>query len=428
MSDAAAPARARRRRQDLDWLRVIAILLLLFFHSAMPFVAEWGWHLKNAETSHLLLELNYFLSRWRMALLFLISGVGTAYALGTRGAGQFLRERARRLLLPLAFGMLVVVPPQIYLERLARGASFGSYLEFWPTVLELRFWPAGNLSWHHLWFVAYLAIYSLALLPLFLALRGERRRRMVGRLTAVVRRAGLQAFALPLALPLVLLLPRFPGPQNVVDDVAMLLYYLVFFLYGYLLADADAIWAEIERRRATSLRWAVGCTLAVNVLRWNGVDPDPGYTAAWAAYGGLLALGAWSSVVTILGYARRHLTRGGPVLAYANEGIYPFYILHQTVIVTVAFYVIPLPEGPIAKFAFVSLVSFALTAALYEVAVRPFDVARVLFGMTRRGNEQRGGDVHVLERPRGELRQRVPREGAFRPAHPLSGGDDMETG
>lgn len=378
MSDTAAP---RLRRHDLDWLRVLAICLLVLFHAAMPFVAEWHWHLKNAELSNLLLEVNFFLQRWRMPLLFLISGIGTAYALGSRPPARFLRERARRLLLPLVFGILVVVPPQIYMERLAQGQTFRSYLGFYPTVFALHLYPAGNLSWHHLWFVAYLAIYSIALLPVFAWLRGERGRRMAALLSRLVARTGLWVLALPLALPLALLLPRFPGPQDVVHDWAMLLYYMTWFLYGYLLSDADALWARIEGRRATSLRWAVVGLLATNYLRWNGLDPQIDTTVPGALYAGLTALTAWHWVLAILGYGKHHLSFSNRVLRYANEGIYPVYILHQTVIVVLAFYVVPLREGVFGKFLFLSLAAFGLTWALYEVLVRPFAASRVLFGL-----------------------------------------------
>ncbi|HEU4566376.1 MAG TPA: acyltransferase family protein [Gemmatimonadaceae bacterium] len=378
MSDSPAP---RPRRHDLDWLRVLAITALIFFHAAMPFVAEWGWHLKNAQTSNLLLEVNHFLHGWRMPLLFLISGVGTAYALGRRSPARYLRERGRRLLLPLVFGSLVVVPPQIYMERLAQGVPFGSYLDFYRTVFTLRVYPAGNLSWHHLWFVAYLFLYSVALLPLFAWLRGERRRRATAVLASLVDRAGLWVLALPLALPLALLRPSFPGPQDVVHDWAMLLHYLIWFLYGFLLSDADELWARIEERRGTSLRWAVLGLLAVNYLRWNDLEPAMRVSSAYSLYSTLAAVTAWHWVLTVLGYAKRYLSFSNPVLRYANEGIYPIYILHQTVTVVLAFYVLPLQEDLFAKFLFLAACTLALSWALYEVLVRPFAVTRLLFGL-----------------------------------------------
>lgn len=369
------------RRHDLDWLRVLAILLLLYFHTGMLFTAEWGWHIKNADTSNLVLEVNFFMSRWRMALLFLISGIGTHYALRRRSAGEYTRERATRLLVPVLFGMLVIVPPQIYLERVANGAAYGSFLEFWPTVLELRPYPAGSLSWHHLWFVFYLFLYSLVALPLFLALRGERAQGWRTRLASGLAGWRLYTLALPLGAVLAALRVRFPGPQNIVDDWAFLLFYFLFFVFGYLLAVADGIWTIIERQRRTSLTLAFLAILSINYIRWNDLSPDFSYSAPRALFELLHGFNSWCWVLAILGYARRHLNFRNRFLAYANEGIYPFYILHQTVIVIVGFYVVQVEESILAKYLFVSTVSLLLSWAIYDLLVKPFPIPRFLFGM-----------------------------------------------
>lgn len=373
------------RRHDLDWLRVIAIVMLLYFHTAMIFTAEWGWHIKNAETSHLLLELNYFLSRFRMALLFLISGLGTAYALGSRGAGGYLRERALRLLLPLAFGVLVVVPPQIYFERVASGVEYGSYLEFWATVFQLRPYPEGSTSWHHLWFVAYLFLYSVLALPFFLWWRGPRGER--ARAAAERWLAGPVPYllaGLPLAVVMMALQVRFPGPQNVVDDWARLGFYLLFFVYGFVLCRAEAAWRFLERNRRSALRLAFVSILLINGIRWNGLEPAWGYNPANLALIGLGAFSSWFWVLAILGYGRRYLGFRNRALDYANEGIYPFYIVHQTVIVTVGFYVVQVPESVLAKFLFTSTLSLLLSVAVYHLFIRPFALPRLLFGMKPR--------------------------------------------
>jgi glucan biosynthesis protein C len=376
-----AHAPARPRRHDLDWLRVIAIVLLLFFHSAMPYVAEWDWHLKNAETSPLMMEISYFLSRWRMALLFLISGVGTAFALGFRPARGYLRERALRLLVPLHFGILVIVPPQIYMERLADGASYPSYLHFWPSILQGRPYPEGNTSWHHLWFIGYLFLYSVAALPLFLYLRSERGRRVRARIEARLAGPALYLLGLPLGLVLATLYVRWSGPENVVDDWGRFVYYFGFFVFGYLLAEAEAAWRWMEAKRRTSLLLAVAAIVIINYLRWNDVEPAWGYNPGNAALQLLQGFNAWFWVLAILGFGRRHLSFRNRLLDYAGEGIYPFYLLHQTVIVVIAFYVIRAPDAVWAKFWFTSAVSFALTVALYDLLVRPYRVTRFLFGM-----------------------------------------------
>ncbi|HEU4883307.1 MAG TPA: acyltransferase family protein [Longimicrobium sp.] len=376
-----AHAPARPQRHDLDWLRVIAIVLLLFFHSAMPYVAEWDWHLKNPETSPLLMEASYFLSRWRMALLFLISGVGTAFALGFRPARGYLRERALRLLVPLHFGILVIVPPQIYMERLTDGASYPSYLHFWPSVLQGRPYPEGNTSWHHLWFIAYLFLYSVAALPLFLYLRSERGRRVRARIEARLAGPMLYLLGLPLGIVLATLYVRWSGPQNVVDDWGHLVYYFGFFVFGYLLAEAEGAWRWMETNRRTSLLLAVASIVTINYLRWNDVEPAWGYNPGNAALQILQGFNAWFWVLAILGFGLRHLSFRNRLLDYAGEGIYPFYLLHQTVIVVIAFYVIRAPDGVWAKFWFTSAVSFALTAAIYDLLVRPYRITRFLFGM-----------------------------------------------
>lgn len=379
------PARPRReRRHDLDWLRVLAVLLLLYFHTAMLFVAEWGWHIKNPETSPLLLEFNHFLSGFRMALLFLISGIGTGFALGYRSPGEYLRERGKRLLVPLVFGVFVVVPPQIYVERLVQGETFASYLDFYASVFALRPYPAGNTSWHHLWFVFYLFGYSLVALPLFLRLCGEAGDRVRAALGRAFRGPGILLPAVPLGLTLALLRPVAPGPQNVIDDAAYLLYYFLFFVFGFLIGDDGAAWDRIVDRRRTILGLALLATTAINALRWNGAAPPAAYTPESALYLSLRALNAWCWVLAILGYGRRHLSFRNRLLAYANEGVYPFYILHQTVIVVLGYYVIQVEGDVLLKFLFTSTLSLVATVALYEFAVRPYRVTRFLFGMKTR--------------------------------------------
>lgn len=369
------------RRHDLDWLRVLAILLLVYFHTGMIFAAEWDWHIKNPETSRLVLEVNFFMSRWRMPLLFMISGIGTSFALRRRTAGGYLRERAGRLLVPVVFGALVIVPPQIYLERIAGGAAYTSFLDFYPEVFTTGPYPQGNLSYHHLWFVFYLFLYSATALPLFLYLRGSAGARFARAVERLARGPGLYALALPLGAVLAALVVRFPGPQDVVHDVAYLLYYFLFFVYGYLLSVAGRVWDEIEARRRASLTLAFLSIVAIDAIRWNGATPDFEYSLANTLYYLLQGFNAWCWVLAFLGYGKRYLNRPSRLLARLNEGIYPFYILHQTVIVVVGFYVVRVEESILAKYLFVSTVSILVSWAIYDLLVRPVPVLRFLFGM-----------------------------------------------
>ena len=121
------------RNHYVDWVRVMAFFLLIFFHCAMPFVT-FGWEVKNAETSVGLSRLIYWLHQWRIPLLFFISGVGIHFSLQSRSVTAFAGERIVRLFIPLLFAMFFIIPSQVYVERLQQGQFKGSYAEFYPTV------------------------------------------------------------------------------------------------------------------------------------------------------------------------------------------------------------------------------------------------------------------------------------------------------
>ena len=139
----------RTRRADLDWLRVIAFGLLIYFHAAIAFIPNGIPMIQNPEPSLVLQVLVSFLHQFRLALLFLISGVGVCFALRYRSGAGFMRDRAIRLLVPLAFGMLVLVPPMVFLEKRFIGEFSGSFLDFYPMLFTEGVYPDGHLSWHH---------------------------------------------------------------------------------------------------------------------------------------------------------------------------------------------------------------------------------------------------------------------------------------
>ena len=371
----------QERRYDLDCLRVFAIILLHFFHSAMPFISEWSWHIKNPQLSNLLLECNYFLSRWRMPLLFVISGVGTTFVISRISGAQFAIQRLKRLLVPLFFGIIIIVPPQVYFERIFNGNAYGSLFEFYPSIFSTGPYPEGNFSWHHLWFIAYLLIYSLFVLPMLLWLKSEKGKSLLEHMGIFLQRFGLYWLALPTFAASLLLFWYPVETHALIDDWATLARYFTYFAAGCLIGNNTVIWKSIADRRRSYLRTAFLCTIFINYLRWNGLEPEWEPDAANIAYLALLILGTWSWLLAFFGYAKTYLNRGSRLLTYANEGVYAFYILHQTVIVILAFYVVQVEETIISKYIFLSIVSFWVTLGLYEFLVRPYTPVRFLFGM-----------------------------------------------
>lgn len=380
-----SPEAPTPRYADTDFVRVMAILLLHLFHTGMMFNL-WAWHVKNADLLPSLTVPWQVMAAFRMPLLMVVAGAGTAWALRRRSFGAFAWERTKRLALPVLLGIFVIVPPQIYIERLVQGLCHPTYLErvpgsafhgsfwsFYPSVFELRPFPAGNTSWHHLWFVAYLFTYCILALPLFAWLRRASGTRALGLVEGWFSK-GIRLYLLFLPLALVqILLRRFPQTADLIHDPRILAYFGLLFLYGHLLARCPRLMGRVVDLRRLSLGLAL---LLLGALLPKGEFPFPFEHLAVYAF-------VWLLLLAILGYARKHIQARGPWLAYAQEVAYPFYILHQTVIILVGYWLLRLAVGPWTKMGLVFAASFVLTAALCEL-IRRTPVLRPLFGLTSR--------------------------------------------
>jgi glucan biosynthesis protein C len=377
MSPTTAPDALAARRYDLDWLRVLAFALLIFYHTGLIFVG-WKFHVMSPVSSPALELPMEFLNQWRMPLLFVISGVGVTFALSRRTAGQFATERLQRLLLPLIFGMCVVVVPQVYYQRLSEGTHYTSLLDFYPHYFNGAA-PKGNFTWNHLWFIAYLLPFSLLSLPLFIQLRKPAAQAILARLSLWLSRPGnVLILVLPLILIQLTLRPYWPDTRNLVSDWFNFAFYLTLFIYGYVLAPLTGFWQAAERQRYLFL--ALGLA-AFSFYYWA----DDYYYALIgdAIKRGVQALNCWCWILVCIGFGRRHLNRNSPLLQRANEAVYPFYILHQTVLIVLGYYVLQWPATNAAKFCIIVLGTFAGCLLLYLVIQR-FSVLRVLFGLKPR--------------------------------------------
>lgn len=302
-----------------------------------------------------------------MALLFLLAGASTYFALGFRSSRRYVTERFKRLLVPLVFGLLVIVPPQIYFGLLHKhqiSSHTTSYWQFYPDYFTSRYTDSFDMG--HLWFIAYLFGFSLLMLPLFLFFKRDTGQRVIGRLAGFLSLPGMIfLLAIPAMVTNYLLLDFYPNP----------IYFLTFFVLGYLLV-ADARFDDaIARHKGIALVLGVGLyivwislvTRGVISLYWRQPIPRD--------------LIAWFCLIAILGYGKQFLNFTNSFLRYTGEASYPVYILHQTVIVIVAYYVVRWNAGALTKFAIIVAVSLAVTVVLYDVLVKRTNVTRFLFGM-----------------------------------------------
>lgn len=386
------------RRHDLDWIRVLAFALLVLYHVGMYYVS-WEWHIDSPRAVPALEPLMMLSAPWRLSLLFLVSGVATSWLLArcrrdaTAGGEpiRFLGPRTWRLLLPLAFGMLVVVPPQSYYEVVDKlpGGYHDGYLAFWARYLvaDNGFCRGGDCltvpTWNHLWFVAYLWVYTVTAW-LLLRLFPRAMDRLGVRLGTVLSAApGVLLWpALWLAMARVLLIGRFGSTHALIDDGYNHAQYFPIFLLGMLVARDDRVWDAIERVRWPALWLWLGSWLAIVAYfaAFRALDPPHALRlASRAAWG----LGQWSAIVAILGFARRLAPGDSPVLRYLSGAVFPVYILHQTIIVVLAWHLRPYALAPLAEGLLLVLLTFGLAFGAYE-AIRRVPPLRPLFGLKYR--------------------------------------------
>jgi glucans biosynthesis protein C len=365
------------RRYDLDWLRVIAFGILIFFHVGM-FFNYWGWHIKNNEVNHAIEWPMRFSHEWRMALLFMISGAGVYFALGNRKPGSFLRERFIRIFIPLLFGMFVIVPPQIFFERLTQGETY-SYLEFYKTVLQFQPYPKGNFSWHHLWYLAYIFFYSFLGLPILLSI--HRRPEMTAKWAKFFSNPFF-LIVIPVIWHLignVFLDAKFPTTNNLTRDWANHFHSFTLFVSGFVLCTQIKFWDTIvKHRKLTTGIWLVLTTVFYSFFWGKKLE-----LSGWVEilYWSIQITNSWCILLSFFGLAYVHLQFTNRFLKYANEAVYPFYILHQTVIICLAYPIITSPTPWLLKYSYLCIATFLVCFVLYHFLIRRIYLLRFLFGL-----------------------------------------------
>jgi len=371
----------KNRLYFIDSIRVLAFLLLILFHSALPFV-NYNWEVKNEEKSDLLLSIVLWFHQWRLPLLFFISGVGIYFSLKTRSILKFLVERFRRLFIPLVFAMLFTIPVQVYVEYVQKGRVTGSYFEFYPSVWDFVPYPAGSLTWSHMWFVVYLLSFIFVLIPLFSVLKVPIIEKYKDQFSTLLSSKYL--------LFLVFLIQyynyyefylAYPEQGSLVEDWFVFNSSITYLILGYLFASSSQFWENCERYRKTTLTIA-GITSALLFIQYylpNALPKKEGMDAQ--IYFFLDALQIWSIILTIIGFAKKHLNASSNLLNYLNQAVFPFFIIHQTIIVAIGYWIVQLKVSVLTKYLLLSICSSVVIYVLYEYVIRRTKLTRFLYGM-----------------------------------------------
>ncbi|SFU84078.1 acyltransferase family protein [Pseudoduganella namucuonensis] len=374
----------------LDWIRICAFFLLILYHTGMYYVS-WDWHVKSPHAGSAIEPLMMLSSPWRLGLLFLISGAALSFLLQKLGGGAVVRQRSARLLLPLVFGMFVIVPPQPYFEVVEKVAYGGSYLDFMR--LYVSAYPGfcrgddclDMPTWNHLWFVAYLWAYTLLLAGLFAAL-GARWQRLSDWLGRTL--TGWRIVALPLAvlaIARVALLNRFPTTHDLVNDWYNHANYLTLFLLGALLARQPDWWRRVEALRFAALGIALACWAILVPYFAITQHMDLGDVGLWRDLQRVIyALCQWCAILAVCGFGHRHLQFDSAKRHYLTRAVFPVYILHQTLIVLLSQALKPAALPPATEGLILVVLTLTGSFGIFEV-VRRVPPLRPLFGIAPAG-------------------------------------------
>jgi len=360
------------RLSELDWLRVILIFAVFIHHVCMPFNGD-GWHIMNNESSKVLDDIMVYFEQIRLPMLFFISGVGSVILLSKITVKQFVKDKFFRLFIPLFVGMLLVVPPQSYIENIA---DFQSYWQAFPQ-LALKF------QTNHLWFIEYLIVFSLLAIALNKFLSSSLGKIVVHSVHKLSNyKIGLYLLVILLVVIKVYFSLIFPSDDNKIENLSSSSFYFFFFLSGMIFIRNKDLWHAVCEHRFYNLMLLLFSTVAFysyyyapNLSDYLSID------TRWVIWWIVCCLVAWSALLTILGYAQFYLNKTPNWIRQSNELIYPFYIFHQTVIVVIGYYVIDWQAPIFLKIILLFVLSFSVTSAICWFIIKPFNSLRFLFGL-----------------------------------------------
>ena len=385
------------RRYDLDWLRIIAFGLLILYHCGM-FYVTWDWHVKSRAASDAIEPLMVLTNPWRLTLLFLISGAATRFMADKMSAWKLTASRMGRLWPPLLLAVFVIVPPQSYFEIVEAIQALPAHVAA-PLALDNFYVKYVTASGHwcdadgclttptynHMWFVAYLILYTLALIPLLPLLR-----RIPKAVAALI--SGPFLIITPwliMAALRVTLFPIFGESHDFREDWYLHPLYFAVFLFGFAIAKHQMFFD-----RCVKLRWAalvLALSSWVAIVIYYGSYPDGVAPPDWLRFimRCVHELDAWCAIVAALGFAHRHLkTADGPIRQMLTQAIFPFYLIHQTIIVVAGHYLDEL-QLPLALEAPMLIGTTALGCWLFYDLGRRVPVLRVWIGLPSKSPPKR---------------------------------------
>lgn len=381
-----------QRRYDLDTLRILAFGLLIFYHIGM-FYVTWGWHVKSVHAGAFSEPLMLLLNPWRLSLLFLISGAALRFMMDkTDRLSQFAWHRTGRLFIPLLFGMLFVVMPQSWLQLVESGEFTGGILEFYPAYLKGGF-SISTPTWNHLWYVIYILVYTLLVTPIS---------RPLSKLSLAVEPLLEKALSGPKGIFVLIgvvivphliirftLDPIFPTTHDLTGDWANHAHSFTWLITGYFVAKSSAVWDVLHRGRWVLLALVIVLATVLSVVwsHWDNIAEGETWLLP-SRLGRVLYYTV--TILCLLACAQALTSRKWRGVSYLTEAIFPYYILHQTIIVMAGFWLTRLGLPVALEFVSLTFMTIAGCAIGFET-IKRISWLRPLFGLKRKTPKRNQG-------------------------------------
>lgn len=370
------------RHFDLDWIKVLAMMVVFLYHCSM-FFNSFDWHIKNNSINHTYIEVfSLLVGNWIMPIFFLVSGIATYYALNRRNTKSFLKERFLRLGLPLLLGIFLLSPPQVYFERITNHQFRGSFLEFFPHYFDglyLEIGGNGNFAFfgHHLWYLLMLLIFLVITLPFFL----KTKRMAVGKEFNI-----LHYLFIPIPLSIAAL-----TVNNVVNLASWgMIFYLLLYIFGFYFFARESLRGFV--RKIGFLAGALSILTTASYISWVFFYGFPiKISIGWAIFMMIRVLLVWNMIFFILYLGDKYFNVSNRALKYSSEASMPFYVLHQPIIILLGFFIYNLEWTVPVKLIFLISAAFLIIMGFYELIIRRVNILRVLFGL--KANQYDGGPV-----------------------------------
>jgi hypothetical protein len=374
-------AEGKQRLHYIDWIRIIAFSLLIFLHCMVPFT-EIPWEIRNNDRSNALTAFTFWLHQWRLPLLFFVSGMGIRFSLTSRSLAAFYGERAKRLLIPLLFSMFFLIPLQPYFEFLQKGKIQPGYWAFYKKVWDFQVYPDGPLTWSHMWFVVYLIAFIILLFPFFALFKINALKLFFTKIaTRVAKPIFMALMVIPVILIFYALYLEYPENGSLTEDWFAFSFFLLFLIYGFFAGASGNFWHYCEKYRIAAGITALAAMLFLFTRYWHPMPEFSEKNNSFAVYSLVNCIHISSIIIFTCGMARKHLNFSNPALVYLNKAVYPYYIIHQTIIVAIGYYLVQMPWPVWVKLPTLIITSTILILGIYHFIIRRTAVTRFLFGM-----------------------------------------------